>query len=148
MKHWFRPRIRHPFFPGLTPTPAHEAKAREVALLGSFADLTDAARRGASAARAIFVLLDAGAQPLDDAQRDRLWNLFEAPVYAIVTGPDGRAAAYECEMRSGFHVPTRPDREEPVVCECGRAGAVVTAASRETQSRPRFAGALAGGVAS
>ncbi len=143
MKLWFRPRIRHPFFPSLIPTPAHEASAPTQALLGSFADLTAAAQRGAAATRAVFVLLESAAPPLDDSQRDRLWNLFEAPVYAIVTGSDGRIAAFECEMRSGYHVPVQRDADAPIVCECGRPGAVIAAAEQEPPARAPLAEVLA-----
>jgi hypothetical protein len=128
MTFWFRPRIRHPFFPGLAPTPARDAKGRVTALCGSFAELEEAAARGVSAKRVVFVLMQADT-PLKGLQRDRLWDLFQTPIYAMLLSADGRIAAFECEAQSGFH--TQPKNIAPVDnhCECGRSGPVLEAAS-------------------
>jgi hypothetical protein len=122
MTFWFRRRIRHPFFPALNPTRAVAARGRASALCGAYAELERAAAQGVSAERAVFVLLDRTAPPFTSEQRDRLWKLFQTPVYAILTGHDGRAEAFECEVQSGFHVAGRVTAEAAVVCECGRAG--------------------------
>src|ERR1700760_2541478 len=103
MAFWFRPRIRHPFFPGLIPTPAREAKGQVSALYGSYAELEEAAIQGVSVERTTFVLAEADAAPLNMAQRDRLWELFQTPVYAILLS-GGRVAAFECEALSGYHL--------------------------------------------
>lgn len=119
---WFRPRIRHPFFPGLKPTAVREAKGRVPALCGAFAELTKAARRGVSVRYAVFVLLTCDEPPLDEARRDLLWNLFQTPAYAILLDPEGGVAAFECEAQNGFHLPAFDDA---ITCECGRPGRVV-----------------------
>lgn len=127
MRLWFRPWIRHPFFPALVPTLARHAKGRVEALCGSFVDLIAAAQRGIAVTRAIFVLMKTDAPPLDERQRDRLWNLFEVPVYAVITGPTG-VVAFECEAHNGYHLATSSGGCHTITCECGRPGAVVDAA--------------------
>lgn len=131
----FRPRIRHPFFPGLNPTPAREAKGRAPALCGALQDLEQAAARGVSAERAVFVLLDADAPPFTPAERDRLWDLFETPVYAILTGGNGSITAFECEAQNGFHLPGKRNDSEEAVCECGRPGPMLDAHGVRTLGR-------------
>jgi hypothetical protein len=121
------PRIRHPFFPGLNPTPASEAKGSEPALFGALKDLEQAADRGVSAKRAVFVLLDPAAPPFTPAERDRLWDLFRTPVYAILTGPNGRVTAFECEVQNGFHLAAKGNSGAGQVCECGRPGPMLDA---------------------
>jgi hypothetical protein len=130
MTFWFRPRIRHPFFPGLNPTRAGEARGRASTLCGAYPELERAAAQGVSAERAVFVLLERNAPPLTSEQRDRLWKLFQTPVYAIMTGHDGRAEAFECEVQSGFHFAGRVAAEAAVVCECGRAGPLLHSGER------------------
>jgi hypothetical protein len=125
MTFWFRPRIRHPFFPGLNPTPTSEAKGRAPALCGAYAELEKAAANGASAERAVFVLIGGEGPPFTAAQRDRLWDLFQTPVYAILTGSDGRIAGFECEVQDGFHLPGKLEADAETICECGRPGPVL-----------------------
>lgn len=127
MKIRYRPRIRHPFFPGLNPTHAGEAEGCRPALCGGFAALERAAARGVSAGRAVFVLVQWNGPPLTDEQRDRLWDLYQTPVYAILIGPGGRAAGFECEVQNGFHLAVNPSVEYQTACECGRAGPLVAA---------------------
>lgn len=117
---WFRPRIRHPFFPALTLTPVTEARGCALALSGTYAELERAAARGVSAQRIVFVLLDWNAPAFTVAQRDRLWDLFQTPIYCILLGLDGRVAGYECEALSGFHMPGNDGGDTAGVCECGR----------------------------
>ena len=122
MTFWFRPRIRHPFFPGFNPTPASEAKGRAHALCGAFIELEKAAANGVSAERAVFVLIEREGTPFTLAQRNRLWELFQTPVYAILTASDGSIVGFECEVQDGFHVPGKPAPDAKTVCECGRPG--------------------------
>jgi hypothetical protein len=122
MTFWFRPRIRHPFFPGLNPTPAGEAKGRALALSGAFMELEKAAAGGVSVERAVFVLIERAGAPFTAAQRDRLWELFQTPVYGILTASDGSIAGVECEVQDGFHLPGKPAADAETVCECGRPG--------------------------
>ena len=122
MRFWFRPRIRHPFFPGLKPISASEAKGHVESLRGGFPELEQAAGRGVSAEHAVFVLMEQDAPPLRAEQRDRLWELFQTPVYAILTGRDGRAIGFECEVQNGFHLAGRSGEGGEAACECGRAG--------------------------
>jgi hypothetical protein len=122
MKFWFRPRIRHPFFPGLNPTPAGEARGRVLALYGRYTELVEAAANGVSDEQAVFVLIGRAGPPFTAAQRDRLWELFQTPVYGILTADDGSIAGVECEMQDGFHLPGKPAADAETVCERGRPG--------------------------
>ncbi len=126
----FGPRIRHPFFPGLSPMPARVARGVTPALSGIFPELVRAAARGVTAQRAVFVLIGWDAPPLMQEERDLLWELFQTPVYALLLGTDGRVAGFECEAQNGFHGAGRYDSSTPA-CECGRP-------------RPAFPAAYAG----
>jgi hypothetical protein len=140
MTFWFRPRIRHPFFPGLYPIRAGEAKGRAMSLYGAYAELEQAAANGVSAELAVFALITRDGPPLTSAQRDRLWKLFQTPVYAILTGSDGRIAGFECEAQDGFHLPGKPAADAETVCECGRPGPLLDSnalrAGANTESLP------------
>jgi hypothetical protein len=148
MTFWFRPRIRHPFFPGLNPTPASEAKGRTLALCGAYIELERAAAKGVSAERAVFVLIEREGPPFTATHRDRLWELFQTPVYAMLTGSDGSIAGFECEVQDGFHLPGKPAPEAKTVCECGRPGLLLgSTAARPASSAVRLASADAGAEA-
>ena len=121
MSLWFRPRIRHPFYPRLFPTPAVEAHGRVIALSGTFHELQQAAAAGVSAQSALFVLNRRNGASFTDAQRDRLWTLFQVPAYAMLIDSDGRMVGFECEAQNGFHVPGKAAPGSPL-CECGRPG--------------------------
>jgi hypothetical protein len=118
---WFRPRVRHPFYPGLFATPAVEAHGSVVALSGAFHELERAAAAGASAQRALFVMNRWDSPSLSNAQRDRLWMLFQVPAYAMLVDGAGGLVGFECEAQNGFHVPGKPAPDSPI-CECGRPG--------------------------
>jgi len=120
----FGPRIRHPFFPWLTPTPAGEAKSVSSALYGSFPELIRAAHAGAQASRAVFVTLRQQETPLTDRQRDTLWELFQVPSFVLLLDGKRHLLAYECEAQSGLHVnPKYPIASSTAAaCECGRPG--------------------------
>ena len=135
MSSWFRPRVRHPFYPRLFPTPAVEAQRRVIALSGTFQELEQAAAAGASAQSALFVLNRWNGAALTYAQRDRLWTLFQVPAYAMLIDGDGRLIGFECEAQNGFHVPGKAPPDSPL-CECGRPGHMV----QEEEARPISAG--------
>jgi hypothetical protein len=117
----FRRRIRHPFFPGLAADPAANARGRSKALAGTFAELAGAAARGVAAQYAVFVLTSER-EPLSDGQRDELWRLFQAPVYALLERR-GRVEGWECEAQSGLHL---AQGGEEITCSCGRPRAKLT----------------------
>lgn len=121
---FFRRRIRHPFFPGLTAAPAEEAQGRWQALAGTFGELARAAARGVRVRRAVYVLTGEGTF-LSDGERDELWRLFEVPVYALVTKHSGRLVAWECEAQNGLHLAGDADEN---ACACGRPGAKISLA--------------------
>jgi hypothetical protein len=88
-----------------------------------------AARGGAAAERAVYVLRAAGGSWLTERQRDALWEAFGAPVFTLLTGLDRRILAYECEAQNGLHL--QPNAGLPSwcagalvaePCECGRPG--------------------------
>ena len=120
MSLWFRPRVRHPFYPRLFPTPAVETNGRVIALSGTFQELEQAAASGASARSALFVLNRWNCPPLTDEQRDRLWTLFQVPAYAMLMDRDGRQVGFECEAQN-LHAPGKAAPDSPL-CECGRPG--------------------------
>lgn len=117
---WFRPKIRHPFFPRLAADLATDCRGRSSVLAGTFAELAGAAQRGAVARRAVYVLTTPN-QPLSAGERDELWHLFEVPVYALVQR-NGRVEAWECEAQTGLHGEIGGTA---VLCACGRPGAVM-----------------------
>jgi hypothetical protein len=122
---WLRFTIRHPLFPRLPVTPAAEALERHAALAGSFPDLARAARQGARADCAVFVLIDEGAPLPGEAQFEQLWQWFEVPSYVLVVDGKGKVTAYECEARNGLHlVQERRDALDAgaAQCPCGRPG--------------------------
>jgi hypothetical protein len=119
MSLWFKPRVRHPFYPRFLTTPAAEARGRVVALSGTFHELEKAAAAGASAQNALFVLNRKNDGSLTEMQRDRLWALFQVPAYAMLVDGNGRLIGFECEAQNGFHVPGRTAPDSPL-CECGR----------------------------
>jgi hypothetical protein len=127
MSLWFRPRIRHPLYPGLAPVPAAEAAGRCPALYGTFEDLLRAAAAGAAPRRAVFVERRPGDPFLSPGERDDLWNSFGVPVLAMVVDSQGALLGYECEAQEGVHLNGRlpPDRRHHVErspCDCGRPG--------------------------
>lgn len=138
----FRPRIRHPFFPGFNPTPAVEAKGNAPALCGAFSELEQAAARGVSAKRAVFVVIEWNGAAFTATERDRLWDLFQTPVYAIQTGREGRVEAFECEVQNGFHLPGKPAADAEAVCECGRAGPILGSNLRRAPASERRVAAV------
>ena len=121
---WFRTRVRHPFYPRFVATPAAEARGRVVALSGALHEMEQAAVAGASAQSALFVLTRWHSAGLTEAERDRLWTLFQVPVYAMLTDSDGRLVGFECEAQNGFHVPGKAPPNSPL-CECGRPGLLI-----------------------
>jgi hypothetical protein len=54
--------------------------------------------------RAIFALTDCGSNPITDALRDRLWQVFGVPVYELIVVPGCRLLASECEAHDGWHL--------------------------------------------
>jgi hypothetical protein len=83
--------------------------------------LERAAAAGASAQRALFVMNRWDSPSLSNAQRDRLWMLFQVPAYAMLVDGAGGLVGFECEAQNGFHVPGKPAPDSPI-CECGRPG--------------------------
>ncbi len=127
MSLWFRPRIRHPLYPGLASTPAAGATGSCPALYGSFDDLVHAAAAGAQPRRAVFVERHQKNPFLSPRQRDELWDRFGVPVLAVLVDERGDLLGYECEAQSGVHlsgsVPAGARlRVEQCPCDCGRPG--------------------------
>jgi hypothetical protein len=128
---WFRRRIRHPFYPKLFATPAAEAQGRSIALSGTFHQLERAAAAGASAQSALFVITRWKGSSLTEEQRDRLWTLFQVPVYAMLVDADDRLVGFECEAQDGFHVLGKVAPDSPL-CECGRPGRMLQTEAAKT----------------
>jgi hypothetical protein len=121
-----RSPIRHPFYPGLAVTLAAGCKGPCAGLSGTLRELTRAATAGASVRRMIFALHYPGSSFLSQTERDRLWEVFQVPVFALLLDCDGHLLAYECEAQSGLHVGPRSQWSagelESAPCECGRPG--------------------------
>jgi hypothetical protein len=138
----FGRRLRHPFFPALKLTSAADARDQTSALYGEFDELCRAAASGVRVARAVFPLLPQCDPFLTSAQRDRLWELFEVPIYVLVRDGCGRVVGFECEAQEGIHLPdgVRPAARlteiRSAICECGRPGdRLVSKAPREHADR-------------
>lgn len=117
-------RIRHPFFPGLHPTPATEAKPLNPALYGTFQELARAAGAGARVQRAVFVTCLEDEPVPGDSEHDALWEMFQVPAFAMLLDGKGRPLAYECEAQNGLHLSGKGGlaSADTIVCECGRPG--------------------------
>jgi len=127
MSLWFRPRVRHPLYPGLASTPAAEATGRCPALYGTFEDLLRAGAAGAQPRRAVFVKRSTRNPFLSLRERDELWNRFGVPVLAVLVDDRGVLLGYECEAQAGVHLSARLQpgprhRLERGPCDCGRPG--------------------------
>jgi hypothetical protein len=96
--------LRHPFYPGLTPTRARRAAGSHQVLGGSFRQLADAPSRGARAWHAVYIVVDEKSPPAAPLQRGQLWNWFGESSFVLVLNADGGLAAYECEAENGLHV--------------------------------------------
>lgn len=75
---------------------------------------------------AVVVLSQAGSARLIARERDRLWQLYEVPVFEQVLSSSGQLLATECEAHDGLHIlahpgllgyPAQLDR----ACDCGSA---------------------------
>jgi len=124
----FGSRIRHPFYPGLAPTPAVEARRPCAALYGTFRELVES---NVPVRRAVFVVYAEGEPFLKEEERDLLWGKFQVPIFVLLLDSTGRVIACECEVQDGLHVapgyglPGRPrglPRQESEICDCGRPG--------------------------
>ena len=121
MLSWFGPKLRHPFYPEIPATSAPEARKGSVlALWGSLHELEQAAQAGVTVRRAVFVTHRWNQLLMTDGQRDHVWNLFEAPVYAVLLDRFGGLVAYECEAQNGLHMAAGV--LESAMCNCGRPG--------------------------
>jgi hypothetical protein len=111
-------------------TPARTCGHRHAAALaGTYAELEQAAKVGATVERALYVLIDAPGPYLTDLQRDELWELFGVPVFAMLCETGGHLLGWECEAHAGFHRPEKMENRPAVPgtlvrapCECGRPG--------------------------
>jgi len=120
--------LRHPFYPALQLAPAARAKKRCSAIAGTFRELTEAARAGVEASRAVFPLHSPMRPFLEEEEREELWRMFGVPAIAILLNGRGQAVGWECEMQDGLHL--APDYSagllfgdvESSTCDCGRAG--------------------------
>jgi hypothetical protein len=112
-------------FPALSAVPAATARAGAGALVGSFDELSTAARAGLRVSRAVFPLLDSASPFLPPSRRDALWEMFEVPVYALVLDRYRKLIGYECEAQSGIHLCSNhcfpAVHIDPTLCECGRS---------------------------
>jgi hypothetical protein len=127
MSLWFRPRIRHPLYPGLASTPAAAATGRCPALYGTFEELVQSAAAGAQPRRAVFVERHQANPFLSARERDELWDRFGVPVLAVLVDDHGKLLGYECEAQAGVHLngslqPGSRLRLEQGPCDCGRPG--------------------------
>jgi hypothetical protein len=132
----FRVPLRHPFHAEWEPTPARLADGRCAVLTGTFSELVEAARAGATADCALLVLHYPDRPFLTRTQRDTLWDTFGVPAFMLLLDPHGRIAAWECEAQDGLHVGAAWTGQslwswrllaggwavEKRTCECGRPG--------------------------
>ena len=130
MRFSLRPRLRHPFFPRLKPTPAAEAKGSCEVLAGTFGDVLNAASRGVRPRRAVWVL-----NAIEEEHRLMLWETFQVPVLALLLDASGAVIAYECEAQNGLHVEAGFAGElTHAECPCGRPGPRILAREETIQT--------------
>lgn len=105
--------------------------ARPQALAGSMKDLIEVAAlreirvlKLRSLSYPLIVITGPGEPRLNEADHDRLWQLFRLPAFEQIRDLDGRLLAWECESRDGFHfAPDAPAQmagpiEWPKQCNC------------------------------
>jgi hypothetical protein len=105
--------------------PAAKAAGVCVAVAGTVEELTQAAGRGVVATHGLFPLVTADRPTLTAAERDRLWDLWQVPVYAVLQDLAGHVVAYECETQESMHLSgwlPATGTVESALCECGRPG--------------------------
>jgi hypothetical protein len=98
-----------------------EAIAGPVAVLMRLADAAcqaDAASPRVTRAIVAFTGLEHGA--LSDTERDRLWQVFEVPIFEQYLGADGSLLAWECEAHEGLHTV-----EENAIVEPGSGSGLI-----------------------
>jgi hypothetical protein len=128
MRWAFPSRTRHPLFADLGGTPASSAKGCCTALCGTYEDILRAADAGVKVERALFITVAPDGSLPGEPERDRLWNSFGVPAFAMLADHKGRVLAYECEAFAGLHAASgAPDlsehyTRESTLCECGRPG--------------------------
>jgi hypothetical protein len=137
----FRPTFRHPFFVDVRPTPAPMARSLCTALIGTYAELLDAAESGVRVRRAVYVLHGPETQFISQHQRDTLWLRFQVPMFALLLGRKGKLMAWECELQEGLHIdlrtcelPRAVRRMESTPCDCGRPGIRLIVGQTEAES--------------
>jgi hypothetical protein len=146
----FLRRIRHPFYPALKPAAASAATANTPALYGNYEELSHAADTGVRAERAVFALKGAAEPFLTGRERDRLWTLYQVPIYALLVDGDGSVVAFECEAQDGLHLKEGYadgvlfGRVESKLCECGRPGPRLVPAEQEAWEREPMVRCAAG----
>ena len=112
----------------MKPAPAAAAETVSPALYGAYEELSRAAGAGARVIRAVFPLCRPANPFLTESQRDALWEMFQAPVCALMLDGRGDVVGYECETQEGLHLRADyaaglPAGEiESKLCECGRPG--------------------------
>ena len=139
----FLRRIRHPFYPALTPAAASAASSHTPAIYGDYQELSYAGGKGVRAERAVFALKGAAEPFLTGRERDALWELFQVPVYALLVDRRGTVVGCECEAQDGLHLKDGYvdgvlfGRVESKPCECGRPGPRLMPVAREDwEKRP------------
>jgi hypothetical protein len=103
------------------------------ALSGTFDELVGAAEVGVLAERAVFPILRQSGEWLSLSKRDRLWDLFHVPIYAVRMDSKKRIEAFECEAQDGMHLADWLAPQPGLngsLCDCGRPGARVMGAPR------------------
>jgi len=124
----FLRRIRHPFYPALKPAAATAVNTTAPALYGSYDELSRAAGAGIRVERAVFALRGVSEPFLTVEERDKLWELFRVPIYALLLDGRGTVVACECEVQEGLHLKEGYSagvlfgRVASTLCECGRPG--------------------------
>lgn len=128
---WQKCRIRHPLYPALQVTRAGTASGVHPVLAGSVNELEAAAKRGARASHAVFVLVPEDGAVATARERERLWMRFQVPSFVLLLDRRGRVAAFECEAQDGFHLAGKADDgDESPLCPCGRPGPRVAGLKR------------------
>lgn len=59
---------------------------------------------------------------LTDEIRDRLWRVFQVPVFEQLRGPSLELLAWECEAHDGLHTNDRGMADSHETCSCGVRG--------------------------
>lgn len=84
------------------------------------------ASRRLSLTHSIIILQRSGEPRITVADRERLWKIFDVPLFEQIIGERHQLLAFECEAHDGLHIASpefqfAPEELDASVCGCGQS---------------------------